>query len=128
MLNKNILYLIVLLFFFPFSILKASNQEALFCKGIYWSNKEANYAEWKVIKRVSIYKIYFKINEIKKIARASFRKGNAGTVIGMGGWENRTEEQSSLSFTYSLTNKVFKMKSRYSDTKIEGKCEGKIYL
>ncbi len=128
MLNKNILYLILLLFLFPFSILKASNQEELFCKGIYWSNKEANYAEWKVIKRISIYKIYFKINELKKIARVSFRKGNAGTVIGMGGWENRTEEKSSLSFTYSLTNKVFKMTSRYSDIKIEGKCEGNIYL
>ena len=31
-------------------------------------------------------------------------------------------------FIYSLTNKIFKMKSRYSNTKIEGKCKGKINL
>ena len=44
------------------------------------------------------------------------------------GKKNKIEEKSSLSFTYSLTNKIFKMKSRYSDTKIEGKCKGKITL
>jgi len=128
MIEKNILCLTIILYLFPLSASKAASQEQLFCTGIYWSNKEAQYAEWKVIKRVSVYKIHFKINNLKKIAKVSFRKGNAGTVIGIGGWQNRTEEKSSLSFTYSLTNKLFKMKSRYSDTKIEGKCKGKIYL
>ena len=118
----------IILFFFSCSILNASNLEELSCKGIFWSNKNAKYAEWEVIKRISTYKIYFKIDNIRKTAKVSFRKGNAGTVIGIGGWENKTEEKSSLSFTYSLTNKVFKMKSRYSDTKIEGKCEGEINL
>lgn len=106
----------------------ASNKSNLKCKGIYWSNKEAQYAEWKIIKRVSNYKIYFQINNEKKSAKVSFRKGNGGTIIGMGGWENSIEEKSSLSFTYSLTKKIFKMKSRYSDTKIEGRCEGNIEL
>ena len=118
----------IILFFFYHSILNASNLDELSCKGIFWSDKDAEYAEWQVIKRVSTYKIYFKINNIRKTAKVSFRKGNAGTVIGMGGWENKTEERSSLSFTYSLTNRVFKMKSRYSNTKLEGKCEGKINL
>ena len=119
---------IIIFLFFPYLTLYASNEEYLTCQGIYWSNKEAQFAEWKIIKRVSAYKIYFKINDLKKVAKASFRKGNAGIVIGMGGWENKIEEKSSLSFTYSLTNKIFKMKSRYSDTKIEGKCTGKINL
>ena len=118
----------IILFFFLSSILYASNLEELSCKGIFWSNKNAKYAEWEVIKRISTYKIYFKIDDVRKTAKVSFRKGNAGIVIGIGGWENKTEEKSSLSFTYSLTNKVFKMKSRYSDTKIEGKCEGEINL
>ena len=125
---KLLIIQFIILFFFPSSILNASNLEELSCKGIFWSNKNAKYAEWEVIKRISTYKIYFKIDNLRKTAKVSFRKGNAGTVIGIGGWENRTEEKSSLSFTYSLTNKVFKMKSRYSDTKIEGKCEGEINL
>ncbi len=125
---KILIIQFIILFFFPSSILNASNLEELSCKGIFWSNKNAKYAEWEVIKRISTYKIYFKIDNLRKTAKVSFRKGNAGTVIGIGGWENRTEEKSSLSFTYSLTNKVFKMKSRYSDTKIEGKCEGEINL
>ena len=125
---KILIIQFIILFFFPSSILHSSNLEELSCKGIFWSNKNAKYAEWEVIKRISTYKIYFKIDNLRKTAKVSFRKGNAGTVFGIGGWENRTEEKSSLSFTYSLTNKVFKMKSRYSDTKIEGKCEGEINL
>ena len=123
-----ILKVIVIFILFPILTLNASNEEELSCQGVYWSDKKAQFAEWIIIKRISIYKIYFKINDLKKTARVSFRKGNAGTVIGMGGWTNKTEEKSSLSFTYSLTNKIFKMKSRYSDIKIEGKCEGKINL
>ena len=126
--NRFLISQIIVFLFFPNLTLHASNKEYLTCKGIYWSNKEAQFAEWKIIKRVSAYKIYFKINNLKKIAKVSFRKGNAGTVIGIGGWEDRIEEKSSLSFTYSLTNKIFKMKSRYSNTKIEGKCKGKINL
>ena len=125
---KLLIIQFIILFFFSSSILNASNLEELSCKGIFWSNKNAKYAEWEVIKRISTYKIYFKIDDVRKTAKVSFRKGNAGIVIGIGGWENKTEEKSSLSFTYSLTNKVFKMKSRYSDTKIEGKCEGEINL
>ena len=126
--NRFLISQIIVFLFFPSLPLYPSNDEYLTCKGIYWSNKEAQFAEWKIIKRVSAYKIYFKINDLKKIAKVSFRKGNAGTVIGTGGWDNKIEEKSSLSFTYSLTNKIFKMKSRYSDTKIEGKCKGKINL
>ena len=125
---KLLIIQFIILFFFPSSILHSSNLEELSCKGIFWSNKNAKYAEWQVIKKISAYKIYFKIDNVRKTAKVSFRKGNAGTVIGIGGWVNKTEEKSSLNFTYSLTNKVFKMKSRYSDTKIEGKCEGKINL
>jgi hypothetical protein len=130
MLIKNNLFIIYIITFiiFPKATLLASNKDTLSCQGIYWSHKEAQYAEWKIIKRVSVHKIYFKINNIKKSAKVSFRKGNGGIIIGMGGWENKTEEKSSLSFSYSLTKNIFKMKSRYSDTKIEGKCEGKINL
>ena len=125
---KLLIIQFIILFFFQSSILNASNLEELSCKGIFWSNKNAEYEEWQVIKKISAYKIYFKIDNVRKTAKVSFRKGNAGTVIGIGGWVNKTEEKSSLNFTYSLTNKVFKMKSRYSDTKIEGKCEGEINL
>ena len=125
---KLLIIQFIILFFFLILILHSSNLEELSYKGIFWSNKNAKYAEWQVIKKISAYKIYFKIDNVRKIAKVSFRKGNAGTVIGIGGWVNKTEEKSSLNFTYSLTNKVFKMKSRYSDTKIEGKCEGKINL
>ena len=82
-----------------------------------------------IIKKAKVTHIWTQDKSIsKKIAKVSFRKGNAGIVIGTGGWENKIEEKSSLSFTYSLTNKIFKMKSRYSNTKIEGKCKGKINL
>ena len=126
--NRFLISQIIVFLFLPSLTLYASNEEYLTCKGIYWSNKEAQFAEWKIIKRVSAYKIYLKINDLEKIAKVLFRKGNAGIVIGTGGWENKIAEKSSLSFTYSLTNKIFKMKSRYSDTKIEGKCTGKINL
>ena len=126
--NRFLISQIIVFLFLPSLTLYASNEEYLTCKGIYWSNKEAQFAEWKIIKRVSAYKIYFEINDLKKIAKVSFRKGNAGIVIVTGGWEDKIEEKSSLSFTYSLTNKIFKMKSRYSNTKIEGKCKGKINL
>ena len=126
MIKNNIL--IIIFFILSNTTLKASNFEEISCKGVYWSNKEAQYAEWKIIKRISVYKIYFKINNMKKTAKVNFRKGNAGTIIGIGGWQNKIEEKSSLSFTYSLPNKIFKMKSRYSDLKIEGKCDGKFNL
>lgn len=130
MILKKIIFIIlsIIFIFFPNLTLSASNKDELICQGIYWSNKKAQYAKWQIIKRVSSYKIYFKINNIKKSAKVSFRKGNAGTIIGMGGWENTINEKSSLSFTYSLTKKIFKMKSRYSDTKIEGICVGNINL
>ncbi len=114
--NRFLISQIIVFLFFPNLTLYASNKEYLNCQGIYWSNKEAQFAEWKIIKRVSTYKIYFEMNDLKKIAKVSFRKGNAGIVIGTGGWEDKIEEKSSLSFTYSLTNKIFKMKSRYSNT------------
>ena len=126
--NRFLISQIIVFLFFSNLTLYASNKEYLTCKGIYWSNKKAQFAEWKIIKRVSAYKIYLKINNLDKIAKVSFRKANAGIVLGTGGWENKIAEKSSLSFTYSLTNKIFKMKSRYSDTKIEGKCKGKINL
>ena len=115
--NRFLFSQIIVFLFFPSLTLYASNEEDLTCKGIYWSDKEAQFAEWKIIKRVSTYKIYFEMNDLKKIAKVSFRKGNAGIVIGTGGWENKIAEKSSLSFTYSLTNKIFKMKSRYSAQK-----------
>ena len=115
--NRFLISQIIVFLFFPNLTLYASNKEYLNCQGIYWSNKEAQFAEWKIIKRVSTYKIYFEMNDLKKIAKVSFRKGNAGIVIGTGGWENKIAEKSSLSFTYSLTNKIFKMKSRYSAQK-----------
>ncbi len=125
----NLLLMQIILFLlFQNKMLFASDMEKLNCKGIFWSHKEAQYAEWQVIKRVSTYKVYFKINDLKKTAKVSFRKGNAGVIIGMGGWENKAKEKSSLSFSYSITQKIFKMKSRYTDTRIEGKCVGKINL
>ena len=126
--NRFLISQIIVFLFFPSLTLYASNEEYLTYKGIYQSNKEAQFAEWKIIKRVSTYKIYLKINGLEKIAKVSFREGNAGTVIRTGGWKNKIAEKSSLFFTYSLTNKIFKIKSKYSDTKIEGKCKGKITL
>ena len=87
---KLLIIQFIILFFFYHSILNASNLDELSCKGIFWSDKDAEYAEWQVKKRISTYKIYFKINNIRKTAKVSFRKGNAGTVIGVGGWENKT--------------------------------------
>lgn len=106
-----------------------SQEESHFlCKGIYWSDNNAKYAEWTVIKAIPKHKINFKINNKVKIAKFSIRKGNAGTIIGIGGWFNKTGEKSSLTISYSITNKIFKLKSRYTDTRIEGKCLGKLIL
>ena len=59
--NRFLISQIIVFLFFPNLTLYASNEEYLNCQGIYWSNKEAQFAEWKIIKRVSTYKIYFEI-------------------------------------------------------------------
>ena len=79
--NRFLISQIIVFLFFPSLTLYASNEEYLTCKGIYWSDKEAQFAEWKFIKRVYAYLIYLKINDLEKIAKVSFRKGNACIVI-----------------------------------------------
>ena len=72
--NRFLISQIIVFLFFPYLTLYASNEEYLTCQGIYWSNKEAQYAEWKIIKRVSNYKIYFQINNEKKISQSFLQK------------------------------------------------------
>ena len=68
----NLLLMQIILFLlFQNKMLFASDMEKLNCKGVFWSHKEAQYAEWQVIKRVSTYKVYFKINDLKKTAKVS---------------------------------------------------------
>ena len=98
------------------------------CKGVQWLNSKTIYAEWEVIKRIPKYKVIFYIDDKIKVAKFSIRKGNAGTIIGLGGWVLKTGEKSSLSITYSLTTKIFKVKSRYNNLRIEGKCLGDFQL
>ena len=100
----------------------------LSCKGVQWLNSKTIYAEWEVIKRIPKYKVIFYIDDKIKVAKFSIRKGNAGTIIGLGGWDLKTGEKSSLSITYSLTTKIFKVKSRYNNLRIEGKCLGNFQL
>jgi len=100
----------------------------LSCKGVQWLNSKTIYAEWEVIKRIPKYKVIFYIGDKIKVAKFSIRKGNAGTIIGLGGWDLKTGEKSSLSITYSLTTKIFKVKSRYNNLRIEGKCLGDFQL
>ena len=119
---------IIFLTFVKITIVYSIEENSLFCKGIYWSNNKAQYTEWQLIKGIPKYYIDFKINYSIKKAKFSIRKGNGGTIIGTGGWDKKTGEKSSLTISYSLTNQVFKMNSRYSDTRIEGKCSGSINL
>jgi hypothetical protein len=119
---------IIFLTFVKITMVYSLEEKNVFCKGVYWSNNKAEYAEWYIIKGIPKYYINFKINNLLKKAKFSIRKGNGGTIIGTGGWDKKTGEKSSLTISYSLTNKIFKMKSRYSDTRIEGKCIGSINL
>ena len=129
--NKKYNFLIFQIIFFIFfisTVVYSLEEESLLCKGVYWSNNKAEYSEWTIIKGTPKYKINFIINNLIKKAKFSIRKGNGGTVIGTGGWDKKTGEKSSLTISYSLTNKIFKMQSRYSDTRVEGICIGKINL
>ena len=119
---------IIFITFVKITMTYSLEEKSVFCKGIYWSNNKAEYAEWYIIKGIPKYYINFKINNLLKKTKFSMRKGNGGTIIGTGGWDKKTGEKSSLTISYSLTNKIFKMKSRYSDTRIEGKCIGSINL
>jgi len=114
-----------------FSIIKnAQTQpiEELHCKGIKWLNNETSYLEWKVKKGIPKFLVIFKNNDDLKIAKFSIRKANGGAVVGLGGWERKTGEKSSLTMTYSILNKIFKINSRYTNLRIEGKCIGKLNL
>ena len=119
---------IIFITFVKITMTYSLEEKSVFCKGIYWSNNKAEYAEWYIIKGIPKYYINFKINNLLKKTKFSMRKGNGGTIIGTGGWDKKKEKKSSLTISYSLTNKIFKMKSRYSDTRIEGKCIGNINL
>ena len=129
--NKKYTFLILPIILFTFikiTLVHSIEEKGLFCKGIYWSKHKPEYAEWSIIKGVPKYNINFKINTLTKIAKFSIRKANGGSIIGTGGWDKKTGEKSSLTIFYSLTNKIFRMQSRYSDTRVEGKCIGKINL
>ena len=129
--NKKYFFLIlqiIIITFIKITMLHSAEEKSIFCKGIYWSNNKAEYAEWHLIYGIPKYVINFKINNSIKKAKFSIRKGNGGILIGTGGWDKKTGEKSSLTISYSLTNKTFKMESRYSNTRIEGKCTGSIKL
>ena len=110
---------------------KNSERRDIFCRGIYSLNNTITYAEWKIIKRVSNFKIIFQLDDSQKsikVAKFNIRKGNAGTIIGTGGWLRKTGENSSLNMFFSQTNKSFKMTSRYSNLRIRGLCDKSINL
>ena len=114
-----------------FIILKpaySSENNQLNCKGIYWLNQKALYIEWTIKKGIPKFTISFKINNDIELAKFSIRKGNAGTIIGIGGWDKKTGEKNSLSIRYSILTKIFKMESRYTNLRIEGKCKGILKL
>ncbi len=124
----RILLILILSIIIYFKQSNANQNTHLFCKGIKWSHNQTYFLEWKVIKGIPKYKIVFNINDKTEVAKFSIRKGNAGTVIGTGGWNLKTGEKSSLTLTYSITNKIFKINSRYTDLRIEGKCVGDLDL
>ena len=129
--SKNYFFLIlqiIIITFIKITMVHSAEEKSIFCKGIYWSNNKVEYAEWHLIYGIPKYYINFKISNSIKKAKFSIRKGNGGTIIGTGGWDKKTGEKSSLTLLYSLSNKTFKMKSRYTDTRIEGKCTGMIKL
>ncbi len=124
----KILFVIILSMISFFKQSNSNQSPHLVCKGIKWYDNETNYIEWRVIKGIPKYKVIFKIKDKTEIAKFSIRKGSAGTVIGTGGWSLKTGEKSSLTLTYSITNKIFKINSRYTDLRIEGKCNGDLDL
>ena len=110
---------------------KNSERRDIFCRGIYSLNNTITYAEWKIIKRVSNFKIIFQLDDSQKsikVAKFNIRKGNAGTITGTGGWLRKTGENSSLNMFFSQTNKSFKMTSRYSNLRIRGLCDKSINI
>jgi len=106
----------------------SSENNQLKCKGIHWLNQKALYIEWTIKKGIPKFTISFKIKNNVELAKFSIRKGNAGTIIGIGGWDKKTGEKNSLSIRYSILTKIFKMKSRYTILRIEGKCKGILKL
>ena len=128
-LDMKIIYLIIIIILFNvIKNIQAQSSEELNCKGIQWSKNKTSYIEWTVKKRIPKFLIIFKIKDDIKIAKFSIRKANGGAVVGLGGWERKTGEKSSLTMTYSILNKIFKINSRYSDLRIEGKCIGNLNL
>ena len=128
-LNMKILHLIAIMILL--SIIKnaqTQSLEELNCKGIQWSKNGTSYIEWTVKKGIPKFLVIFKINDDIKIAKFSIKKANGGAVVGLGGWERKTGEKSSLTMTYSILNKIFKINSRYTDLRIEGKCVGNLNL
>ena len=127
--NMKIMFLIIIIVLFNFiKISHTASVKELDCKGIKWSDNKTTYIEWTVKKRIPKFIVTFKINNNLKIAKFSIRKANAGAIIGIGGWERKTGEKSSLTMTYSILNKIFKINSRYTDLRIEGKCIGNLNL
>ena len=102
--------------------------ESVFCRGIYSTQNSLKYAEWNIIKRISNFKIIFKLGDDSRTAKFKVRKGNAGIIVGTGGWERETGEKTYLNMFFSQTNKSFKMTSRYSYLRVQGLCDKKIII
>ena len=58
--------------------------ESVFCRGVYSTQNSLKYAEWNIIKRISNFKIIFKLGEDSRTAKFKVRKGNAGIIVGTG--------------------------------------------
>jgi len=126
---QNIILIIILQFFlYKLVFSEEFQKEKIFCRGVYSFDNGIHYAEWSIEKRISSFHILFKIENIEKSAKFKIRKGNAGTIIGTGGWLRKTGERTSLNISFSQNNNTFKMNSRYSDLRIEGICDKTIKL
>ena len=75
--------------------------ESIFCRGVYSTQNSLKYAEWNIIKRISNFKVIFKLDDDSRTAKFKVRKGNAGIIVGTGGWERETGEKTSLNMFFS---------------------------
>jgi len=121
---------LVILIFIHFSMLQqevhSEELKSIECKGVVRKNNKVSVAEWRLMQKSKNYELIIFIDGVNRKGKFKLYKANGGMIFGNGGWKDKSEERSSLSIRYSPGPKIFKLDSRYTDLRIEGKCRGSI--
>ena len=96
------------------------------CNGVVRKNDKVSVTKWKLLEKKTNYELVVFIDGTNRKASFKMYKANGGMIFGNGGWRDQSGERSSLSIRYSPGIKIFKLDSRYTDLRIEGKCKGSI--